>query len=440
MGLRAWALHVSTSMKTARNLFSLGVIGAGILLGCSTEGSGEDADAVENAATPANVDDVFEQVKICDNLFKDRAAFRDVDLAQGVLRWKCGDVDKVTISGCEDDLDKIAARERQTNVDADRASKLSECGDGYGQEYCEYNALAQGNVVNTVTAAKSLKDADAVECVFTSVHSDARGANSSEYHKSLASSLASQVSAPERDLEGRVAGMKQGVNSRSAADTLIKDCSELGASTNAALHRNAERQVRCYHAWSTARSEADKKKIARNCADVDLGDDAAFARTGLDESSALSDADKDLAACTMVLKAKHGGVSWRNSDPSICARAYRATHDCNVDFKKIGEVAPDFPGFSMMGWTNRDILPPGCKYANIDGASFKHVVVCTPNPQDVKAYRTQKKPLQQLCRDKFGLNVAMQAPMGALANLSQAKTDGEFCSAFVAGAKKAQGQ
>ncbi|HSO33695.1 MAG TPA: hypothetical protein VLT33_14275, partial [Labilithrix sp.] len=53
-------------------------------------------------------------------------------------------------------------------------------------------------------------------------------------------------------------------------------------------------------------------------------------------------------------------------------------------------------------------------------------------------YRTQKKPLQTLCRDKFGVNVAMQAPIGALANIGAAKEDTAFCKAFVAGARHAQ--
>jgi hypothetical protein len=92
----------------------------------------------------------------------------------------------------------------------------------------------------------------------------------------------------------------------------------------------------------------------------------------------------------------------------------------------------------MQGWTNRATLPTGCKYATLDNAPYANVVICTAGAQDVKNYRTQKKPLQTLCRDKFGINVAMQAPMGLLANLSAAKEETSFCKAFVAGAKHAQ--
>ena len=141
----------------------------------------------------------------------------------------------------------------------------------------------------------------------------------------------------------------------------------------------------------------------------------------------------------MVLSAKNGGVSWRNSDPTICARSYRATKECGVAFKRISQVAPDFQGFSLQGWASRDALPPGCRYANIDGKAYGNIAICTPNPADVKTYRTQKKALQLLCRDKFGINVAMQTPVGAIPDLSKATETTPFCQAYVGGAKRAQG-
>jgi hypothetical protein len=158
----------------------LGLVTTALLagVGCSAapedEDTGED-DVVTGASTPAQNEIVFEQVKTCDNLFKDRAAFRDVDLQEGVLRWKCGDVDGVSISKCEDNLALLAAEEARGSVTAERRQALSECGNGYGQEYCEYNAVSKGNIVNGAKAGKALKDADVVQCVFTSVHSDFKG-------------------------------------------------------------------------------------------------------------------------------------------------------------------------------------------------------------------------------------------------------------------------
>lgn len=142
----------------------------------------------------------------------------------------------------------------------------------------------------------------------------------------------------------------------------------------------------------------------------------------------------------MILFAANGGVAWRNSDPTICARSYRATRECNVPFKRIGDVAPDFKGFSMHGWANRSTLPGLCAYAEIDGVESKNLVICTPPADTVKEYRkaVPPKPLQTLCRDLFGIGVAMNAPIGALADVSDAKTDTPFCKALVEGARKAQ--
>ena len=422
----------------------LGVITSVLLagVGCSAapeeEGSDED-DVVTGASTPAQNSIVFEQVKTCDNLFKDRAAFRDVDLQEGVLRWKCGDVDGVTISKCEDNLALLAAEEAKGSVTQERRQALSECGNGYGQEYCEYNAVSKGNIVNGVKSAKTLKDADVVQCVFTSVHSDFKGtaANPEAFADDLSSKLKPQLAAAGRIPEGRVSGMKQGVNSRGAADTLIDDCASLAKGGEQTYAKDADRQVLCYNAWAAATTPADKAKLEASCKGVDLSNDAAWAKVGI-AATPLSDGDKDLAACTMVLNAEHGGVSWRNSDPTICARPYRAARECNVSFKKIGAVAPTFAGFSMQGWTNRTTLPTGCKYATMDNNPYGNIVICTAGAQDVKNYRTQKKPLQTLCRDKFGVNVAMQAPIGALANISAAKEETPFCKAFVGGARRAQ--
>jgi len=428
-------------MNLARNVSVLGVVVAALLAGAGCSAAPDDGagDSVTGAATPAQNSLVFEQVKTCDNLFKDRAAFRDVDLQEGVLRWKCGDVDGVTISKCEDDLALLAAEEAKGPVTQKRRDILSQCGNGYGQEYCEYNAVSKGSIVNGVKSAASLTDADVVQCVFTSVQSDFKGTLDSPeaFADSLASTIKPQIIAAARTPEGRVAGMKQSVNSRGAADTLINDCASLAKSGEQSYAKDADRQVQCYNAWSAA-APADQAKLEAACKGVDLSNDAAWAKTGL-TTKELSDADHDLASCTMVLSAKHGGVSWRNSDPTICARSYRAARECNVDFKSIGAVAPTFPGFSMQGWTNRATLPTGCKYASVDAANpYANVVICTAGAQDVKNYRTQKKALQTLCRDKFGVNVAMQAPIGALANLAAAKEETPFCKAFVAGARHAQ--
>ncbi len=429
-------------MNLVRTSVVLGILGALGIAGCAVAPD-EEVGSGEGAATPSPNKDVFTQVQACDNLFKVHAKDVSEDIGAGVLRWQCGDVPEVTMSKCEDNLDKIAERERTVDVDTQRENALTECRDGFGQEYCEYNAVSNGNVVNTPRSAKDLKATDEVECVFTSVHSDVEDRTTPEYHKELSAELKPQlITATRPTIEGRVAGMKQGVNSRSAADTLISDCSNLGASSDAKLLENAQRQVLCYRAWKAA--PANKRtEIAARCIGKDLSDDAVFAKTGLSES-VLSEPEKDLAACTMILKAEHGGVDWRNSDTAICARSFRATNECNVTFKTIRDVAPNFQGFSMRTWSKDDTAPPGCKYADVKGEPFKQIVICKLNSTDVLAANRstiplgQRKSLQQVCNVAFGFNVAMQAPMGALANLSNAKKNGEFCSQFIAGAEKAQ--
>src|SRR4051794_5438337 len=182
-------------MKVLRSASVLGLVTVALLVGagCSsaTEDGSDDSDVATGAATPSQVTNVFEQVKTCDNLFKDRAAFRDVDLQEGVLRWKCGDVDGVTISKCEDNLDLLAAEEAKGSVTDERRKALSECGNGYGQEYCEYNAVAKGGIVNSVKTAAGLKDADVVQCVFTSVQSDFKGGLASP--EAFADDLATKI-------------------------------------------------------------------------------------------------------------------------------------------------------------------------------------------------------------------------------------------------------
>ena len=429
-------------MNLVRNITVLGVVGAALLAGVGCSAAADDGaggDTALGAATPTTNSVVWHQVKVCDNLLKDKSSVREADLQEGVLRWKCGDVDEVSISKCEDNLALLAAEEAKGSVTTERRAALGECASGYGQEYCEYNAVAKGNIVNGVKGGAALKDSDVVQCVFTSVQSDFKGTlrNPEAFADDLASKLKPQLTAAERIPEGRVSGMKQGVNSRSAADTLINDCANLAKGGESTYAKDADRQVLCYNAWSKAAAPAEKARLEKACDGVDLSNDGAWAKVGI-ATAELSDTDHDVASCTMVLHAKHGGVPWRNSDPTICGRSYRAARECNVDFKPIGAVAPTFPGFSMQGWVSRTTLPPGCKYATVDGNPYANVVICTPAAQEVKNYRATKKPLQTFCREKFGVNVAMQAPIGALANLGAAKEESTFCKAFVAGARHAQ--
>jgi hypothetical protein len=382
-------------------------------------------------------------------------------------------------------------------VDSARDQALEDCGDGLGQEYCEYNAIAKGQIVNSPAAVKSagLKDSDVVQCLFTSVYSDSLGDSTPQYRdlieKKILKSGPLQGVTQASDLEPRAVGMRQWVNSRAAADTLLRDCANLaiqpsheirggGTLDHKAVYTDTQRQVACYRKWSEATAAGDTaraEKLATACGGplvtmrTPEGKEVKH-RKGVDlakaenwaKAAALgvavdnpSDADLDLAACTMVRYAEHGGVAWRNSDPTICARAFRAANECGyTGFIPIpqGGVASDpapaglrWDGFEIKGWTNRTVLPTGCKYVmKADGAAcspqdaqagacYTRLVACTPNANDVKTYKQQGRSLQELCKEKFGQNLAMQAPVGLLAQ-GEGRTDTPFCKAFTDGANK----
>jgi hypothetical protein len=475
------------------------------VVGCSSS-TADDIGDQEGAVTPDTKGSAavaaFEQAATCDNLFKDRAAFRDADLAEGVLRWKCGDVPDVTMSACETNLEKLREAEAKGKpVDAARDQALEACGDGLGQEYCEYNAVAKGYIVNSPAAVKTagLKDSDVVQCLFTSTYSDVMEDASADYRamlgRKIAASGALQGVTADTKLEPRASGMRQWVNSRTAADMLLSDCVKLanepshqirggGTMDHKAVYADSQRQVACYRKWSEATSKGDKtlaEKLATACGGplvkmrspegkevthrkgVDLAKADNWAKAtalgvAVDEAS---DADRDLSACVMIRYAEHGGVAWRNSDPTICARAFRVANECGVtSFASIpeGGVASDptpqglrWDGFEMMGWTNRKVLPTGCKYVMQPsgaacspadaqaGKCYSRAVACTPNANDVKAYKSQGRSLQELCKEKFAQNVAMQAPVGLLAQ-GTLREETPFCKAFAAGSRKIKGQ
>ena len=91
----------------------------------------------------SDVDNLFDTAEYCDAMVTRHAAARAVDLEDGNLRWRCGDVTGISPSQ-------------------------------YGQEYCEYFAFANGGRVD---AAAGLSLTEPSYCVFTAVFSDktARG-------------------------------------------------------------------------------------------------------------------------------------------------------------------------------------------------------------------------------------------------------------------------
>jgi hypothetical protein len=343
--------------------------------------------------TPLRPTSVFDQGRVCANVLAARAGFRDVDLAEGVLRWNCGDVNGVTVP----DL---------------------------GQEYCEFHAVLNGRVVDRTVVRLGARDT--VECLFTSVFADAKGAGTDAFEAELAPKIAPQLK-NARSIDPKATVMQVDFNTRDAAKALVDDCEGMGRSGPT---KDVERQAACVAAYLKAPA-SKRPALETACKGIDLSDELMW-----DRAEALGVAvdpddeqQRELAACTMVRFAPQGGVGWRNSDPSICARTFRATR-CGLQFKSIPD---ELLGFDLRGWTNRETLPVGCKYLTLDGAPSRNLVVCAASRADVDEYTRARKPLQMMCRDRFGTNLALQAPLRALtsrrANARSAELPA-FCSAF----------
>lgn len=360
----------------------------------------DEEDILPVKGVPPTPTSTFDQARTCINVLKARAGFREIDLQEGVLRWNCGDVNGVTVP----DL---------------------------GQEYCEFHAVLNGRIVDRKVA--KLKSTDVVECLFTSVFADAKGEGepTDAYEATLAPQIAAQLrNATKIDPAATV--MQVGFNTREAATVLVDDCAGLGRREK---NLDADRQAACAIAWTQTTDEGKRAALEKACKGVDLSKEAAFTKLkslGV-EPKADDENERDVAACALVKSAPNGGVGWRNSDPSICARAARAAR-CGYDFAAIPEA---FTGFELKGWTNRDALPVGCRYLEADEGEGRkkssHLVVCAASRADVDEYNRARKPLQMMCRDKFGTNLAMQAPLRALAKKNPnaaSKETPAFCAAF----------
>ena len=386
-----------------------------LLAACGAERDGGPVSAESNyseespyigvEAMPPIPPTMFDQAKVCTNALRSRAGFREVDLAEGVLRWNCGDVNGVTVP----DL---------------------------GQEYCEFHALLNGRVVDDAVVRPEA--GDAVECLFTSVFADAKGSEGAmgQYRAMLAKQVAPQLK-KAASVESAVTTMQVYFNTRNAARYLIEDCAMVGREQQL----DAQRQAACVVAWSAA-DEARKADLELACMGVDLSTDRGFAKAhALGVTPKLEDEnERDLAACTLVKRAPRGGRGWRNSDPSICGRTARAAA-CGYDFADIPDSAT---GFELKGWTNRDALPVGCRYLEVnEGAGkkvFPYLVACVASAADVDEYNRARKPLQMMCRDKFGINLALQAPLRALTTKDASFTSTEtaaFCDAFAGASDRA---
>jgi hypothetical protein len=410
-------------------LLALPFVGVVGIAGCASA----DDDGVAGAGqdlVPAAATSLFDQANVCDQLLARHDGVRDADLKAGILRWDCADVRGVT--------------------SPDR-----------GQEYCEYQAVANGKAI---TQASQLKAGDKLSCVFTSVYSDVKDLENSGATAAYRTEIAKQLATTDNlgvAVDPKLAVMNEGFNSRGAADALITTCRDTSKATPLDDKAADVRLAAAFQAFqaggANAQQIASLAKGASQCTqeqgnithcDEGLADDATWAKlTALGVKVAAQgdpsyERQRDIAACTRVDAEVPGspgqtnGVPWRNSDPNICGRVSRATSECSTVWPDgaLDNVPGGFDGFLFSGWTGT--LPAGCRYMKKDGADYKNVVICDATAQQTQSLKFSQnfaKDAQAFCHDTFAQNIAMVAPLGAVSTTKGKADASSYCGEWVAG-------
>ena len=379
-------MHASKkSFSPLRTISALLLLAAPIATGCGAEESAVTGD--EDNVVPAAAETLFDQAGVCDAILKRHSTVRTTDLKDGTIRWNCGDVAGVT--------------------DQDR-----------GQEYCEYHAVAGGKVVQSIGEVPS---GAKIQCVFTGVYQDMTGKDTK-----LKTAMADKANLGAKPSETRVVRMEKGFNSRGAATALIEDCHD-----GYDQPLDEIRQAACYQASLVGGTKG--KKLDKLCRGQNLADEARWKKAvALGAKVAVPgdanyEAQRDIAGCVRTHVASP--ATWRNSDPMICGRVVRATSECSCDYNAI-PVAVE--GFTFTGWTN-DQLPTGCRYAKVDGAEYKHLVICEASAGEYEDLQTNAEwsgDLQGFCHDRFSTELVMKAPIRLLEKPDTCKQDAAFCKAY----------
>jgi hypothetical protein len=379
----------------ARSLGALALAAAAA--GCSEADRKVGAD--EGELKPGQAQNSYEMAAQCDQTLAVHAAVRPFDVADGSIRWKCGDVDGVT------------SFDKDGNPISDR-----------GQEYCEYMAISSGRPIRQIEDATPGADGSpALQCFFTGVFRD----NDPARDAALAAALADPANLGAPLPSPAVARMTKGFNSRGAAIQLISDCS------NAAELPDEDRQTACYLA--SVENPAKAAELRAACAGVDLSDEAAWAKAQalgaklLEPTDAGFERQRDVTGCVATKRAK--GSTFRNSDPMICGRVFRAEEECGCGFNDLPDA---LEGFLMTGWAS-DRLPQGCRHAKVDGQDYPHLVVCDVPASEAADLQFQPEfsgDLQAFCNVRFGRDIAMRAPIRAVEQAGTCRRDTAFCAEF----------
>ena len=339
----------------------------------------------------------YDLAHYCDQMVTRHEIVRALDMVDGGLRWRCGD-----IPGND--------------------------GANAGQEYCEYSVFSNGAVIDR---ASSIDQAEPLYCVFTSVFNDTPNKDD-ELAASLA--LPENLGAPVTDLS-IVRMQKEGFNARSAANGLIDSC----RSGSAPL--NDERQAACFIAARAAFDAGDLagfEQIETACRNQDLTDEDrwAFAEfVGVKEFVEGEEGfqqQREIAGCMVASPGGFGFLDALQSDDTICGRTFRAGTECGCDWSDVPE---SLDGFLFTEWltpTNFEI-PAECRFAKVGGVDYPHLMLCEVPAADAATLPNDAlfaNDLKGFCNERFGKKIGVLAPLRAIELPGTCSADTEFCSAF----------
>ncbi len=367
--------------------------------GCESESAetGEEQNVVpEGAQTP------FDLAGLCEQNITRHAAVRAQELAEGVVRWQCGD---------------------RPGVDGEMG-----IADGRGQEYCEYHAISKGKAVTTFA---EVDPSEKLYCYFTSVYMDVSQGDARDKYLATELGKPANFGVPFDDTLVRMDGQ---FNSRGAATTLVVDA--MGVEGD----KNEERQAACYLASLKFPEKAEKLKSL--CRGVDLSKKSAWDKVYRQGARVPKSTDasyeefKDLTACMTVGRLEHGGVDWRMSDPHIAQVVVRANQECGCTYSALPN---ELEGFLQGTWSSQTALPPGCRRAKVNGEDFQQLTICEVSDaekSDLEVSAEYGENLLAFCNDRFGKDIVLTAPLRVVEDAgSCTTTTGTFCSEFTKTAK-----
>jgi cysteine-rich repeat protein len=354
----------------------------------------EDSITLNDLVTNNGQPFLFDQALYCEGMVTRHAVVHEKDAEDNNLRWRCGDVTDIAISG-----------------------------NPFGQEYCEYAAItSSGQAINSAAAI----DQDGFSCLITALFND---------EPSLDAQLISALAQPENigaTVDVTNVRMQFDVNSRNAAIGLIGICDNMGGDNNEA------RQAACGQAAAEAIKEGDDaraQQLADICRGQSLLDDAVFAQAQALGAVQPIEGDpgfqkhREIRGCTATLRG--GGLFFRNSDTNICGRVFRADNECGCSFNAVPQAVI---GFDLAVWftpENND-FPAECRFAQVNGQDFKQLMICDVPANEIPQIQSSAKyqnDLTGFCNDRFAKNIGLLAPLSAL-DAGTCSTTTEFCSEF----------